>query len=153
MSASNIGISQLEALQLRNLLGPSGIGKVTYNDTGVISQNLPLDNGNTIYISPFSVPSGTGIMRYRFQSTLVPTQGQTALIYSVQILIGDKSQSQLVYGLPAGQSIYDGFMLYDNPSNAPAVIRLVLQTNHVSSVTLTNFQAQPLSFGPYVQQD
>jgi hypothetical protein len=148
MSCANIGINQLEALQLSNLVGPNGIGKVTYNNTGRISQGLMLSAGFGSYISPFKVPSGTGILKVRIE-TLVVGQSNSQII-SLDFVIGQTVQLNLPYGLPANQTSYEGIMLYNNPSPTPALISVNMRLVNSSSVTLQYFEADTLSFGPYV---
>jgi hypothetical protein len=150
MSCANIGISQLDALQLRNLVGPTGIGNVTYNNTGRITQRILLSAGFGTYVSPFKVPSGTGIIKFRIE-TLVVGKSNSQIV-SLDFVIGQTPQLILPYGLPLNQTIYEGIMLYNNPSPTPATISVNMRLVNSSSVTLQYFEADTLSFGPYVDQ-
>jgi hypothetical protein len=150
MSASNIGISQLQALQLRNLLGPAGIGHVNnYNSN--ITQRVPIISNTANYISPFTVPSGTGIIKIRIDTLLIGQKNSR--ITFLEIFIGQSSQFHLPYGLSSGQATYEGLLLYDNPSPTPATIGVMMRLTNTSSVTITFFQINVISFGPYVQQE
>ena len=167
MSAGNIGIDQLECLQLRNLVGPAGIGHVDIVGVGsstgnVVVETIPMTpqpDGSTqsaAWVSPFTVPSGTGLIRMTVQTR---TTGGIPLYY----LIGcgdfgatlipadwhDQSLNNEGYaGLWAEELI-----MYSNPSSAPAPIKLIVGgTNTTTNFQLINFQVRVMSFGPYVEQ-
>ena len=169
MSAGNMGISQLECLQLRNLVGPSGIGTAGIfgvgSNTGTvvvatITMNPQPDGStkSTTWTSPFTVPSGTGIL---FVTVQTRTTGGVPLYYKLgcgvigATLLPDVS----LYDQGLSAQGYAGFwaeglIMYSNPSSAPAPIELIVgATGTTTNFQLINFQARIISFGPYVQQE
>ena len=168
MSAGNMGIDQLECLQLRNLVGPAGIGAVSDqtlgNDTGsVIVAQIPLTlkpdgTAEGAWTTPFTVPSGTGVMRVQVQTS---TSGGSALYYRI-VHAGTNSVGLPTDILPGGSVAaeglagwyYQGLMYYSNPSSTPAPITLTVGTQgSVQVCNLMCFSVRTISFGPYVQQD
>ena len=155
MSCANMGISQLECLQLRRLVGPTGIGafkgQFTQTNTVVpITQN-PAGSYQGTYTSPFSIPSGTGIMRVGIRST---TQDAVKFYF---LKAGDVTQSTMVPTIATyeGQSYWftEETIIYNNPSSSPAPLSVVITTSPSVSCTVFWFQADVLSYGPYVQQE
>ncbi len=166
MSAGNMGISQLECLQLRNLVGPTGIG--TVGSIGVGSPNgdvnvaqipltlLPDGTAKGLWSSPFTVPSGTGLLRVTVQTL---TQGGSALYYVIgidgfnsTILPKDILPGGSVEGKAGWYS--EELLMYSNPRSEPATIVLFVGAQGSTQVcTLINFQVKAISFGPYVQQE
>jgi len=151
MSASNIGISQLEALQLRNLLGPTGIGSYTYNNTGIIA--FILNPAGDTYTSPYSLPSGTGMCKVRIGFDLLPVAGTTAIVTFLTFNVGSfTSLLNVPSGLPAGTTTYEGTFMYNNPTPSPAYITVDIGFQNAAISTLKYFEANYISFGPYVDQ-
>ena len=169
MSAGNMGISQLECLQLRNLVGPAGIGAVGRNSVGsptgnVVVATVPMNlqpDGSTRsdnWVSPFTVPSGTGMLRVTVQTRCL---GGVPLYY--QLNGGEIGATLLptvsLYDAGLSAEGYAGFwaeglIMCSNPSSAPAPIELIVgATGTTTNFQLINFQARVISFGPYVQQD
>ena len=163
MSAGNMGISQLECLQLRNLVGPAGIGAVSNSQIGsthgdVVVAQIPLNlradgSADGDYISTFTVPSGTGMMRVQVQTN---SDGGSVVAYNFF------SGESVSVGLPkdvaigAGYSgwFYQGLMYYNNPSSSPATVVLnVVAQGSTQACRLLFFQVRTISFGPYVQQE
>jgi len=167
MSCANMGISQLECLQLRRLVGPTGIGTVgsisvgsPFGDVNVTNIQLTLRPGGTAqgsWTSPFTVPSGTGLLRMTVQTQC---QGGSALYYTIGC--GDFGSTILPTDiLPAGSLAAEGYagwwseelIMYSNPSSAPAPIVLIVGAQGSTQVcTLINFAVKAMSFGPYVNQ-
>jgi hypothetical protein len=162
MSAANIGITQLEALQLRNLLGPKGIGSITKNNSTApvqISLNTLADPNyfQGTYLTPFYVPSGTGIMYVRIEGSLPgldPTALPQMLFY--EVTAGASAGGGIPIYVPVVDNsgwIYTGVMIYSNPSATPAQISIRLGcTLNTLDCFLTNIEMDTLSFGPYVDQ-
>ena len=169
MSCANLGIDQLESLQLRNLVGPDGIGAVgsigvgsPFGDVVVATVTMnPQPDGSTksdAWVSPFTVPSGTGMLRVTVQ---IRTTNGLPLYY--QIGCGEFGTTLLptvsLYDAGVGLQGYAGFwaeglIMYSNPSSAPAPIELIVgATGTTINFQLINFQARVISFGPYVQQE
>ena len=169
MSCANMGISQLECLQLRRLVGPTGIGTVgsvgvgsSFGDVvvAVVTMN-PQPDGSTksnAWVSPFTVPSGTGMLRVTVQTR---TTGGLPLYYIIGCGEFGTTLLPTVSLYDAGLSAegYAGFwaeglIMYSNPSSAPAPIELIVGgTGTTTNFQLINFQARVISFGPYVQQE
>ena len=168
MSAGNMGISQLECLQLRNLVGPSGVGLVTTNMVGnqnggniVATIPLTLQDGVAVgaYTSTLTVPSGTGLMRVTIETSV--TGGQP-LYYKV--LHGSPGVTTSV-GIPVDVGkgdgangfagwYYEGLMFYTNETSSPIPITLVFGNQYTAtSASLLYFHVRTISFGPYVQQE
>ena len=167
MSAANMGISQLECLQLRRLVGPSGIGTVgsisvgsPFLDVNVTNIQLALQpdgSANGSWTSPFTVPSGTGMLRVTVQTV---TSGGSALYYTIGC--GEFGSTILPTDiLPGGSVAAEGFggwwaeelIMYSNPSSTPAPIVLIVGAQGSTQVaTLKNFAVKAMSFGPYVNQ-
>jgi hypothetical protein len=162
-----MGISQLECLQLRRLVGPTGIGAVSTeivgNDTGSVNVaqiTLNLSPDGTAqggWTSPFTVPSGTGVMRVQVQTS---TSGGSALYYRI-VHAGTNSVGLPTDILPGGSVAaeglagwyYQGLMYYSNPSSTPAPITLTVGTQgSVQVCNLMCFSVRTISFGPYVNQ-
>jgi hypothetical protein len=167
MSAANMGISQLECLQLRRLVGPSGIGESTYNNVGnraagTIVAVLPLtlhpDGTKTApYISPFTVPSGTGIMRIQ-----ITTQSSGGDVLYYQVLGGINANGGFPTYLVANNNgslgfngwYYEGTMMYNNPTSAPIPVSMLVGTQGgVNVCNLFYFSVSITSFGPFVSQE
>ena len=159
MSCANLGIDQLEALQIRNLVGPDGIGafksQLTRASTVVPiapSQVLP-GTYSGAYTSPFTVPSGTGLIRFRMQTTI--NAADSVKFYAVQIG-GDFQATIVPTFVPLGNAYWlaDETIVYNNPSSSPAPINVIVSTNSTATTcTVTYFEADIVSFGPYVQQE
>ena len=167
MSAGNMGISQLECLQLRNLVGPAGIGAVDsetvgspFGDINVAPIPLTLQPDGTAkgsWTSPFTVPSGTGLLRVTVQTQL---QGGSPLYYVIGC--GDFGSTITPADLRGGGNVnaegYAGWwseelIMYSNTSSAPAPIVLIVGAQgSVQAVQLINFAVKAISFGPYVSQ-
>ena len=171
MSCANMGISQLECLQLRRLVGPAGIGYVTYQFSGAsvpITLNPPFPDGvkegslNTAFV----VPSGTGMMRVGIQT--IALNGNdifdlTPAVYYYRISTTSNGQVMGTVIPLRGQATaaegvanwyYEGIMIYNNPSSQPSPITLTVGVNTNTTISqLVNWGIDTLSFGPYVQQD
>ncbi len=168
MSAANMGISQLECLQLRRLVGPTGIGTVGSVGVGspfgdVVVALVPMiiqPDGKTksnAWVSPFTVPSGTGMIRVTVQ--IRTTNG---LPFYYQIGCGEFGTTLLpsvsLYDAGVGLQGYAGFwaeglIMYSNPSSAPAPIELIVgAAGSTINFELINFAVKAMSFGPYVNQ-
>ena len=156
MSAGNMGISQLECLQLRNLVGPAGIGafqsQFTQVNTTVTPTQGPAGEYQATYTSPFTVPSGTGLIRFRMQTTI--NAADSIKFYYVQI--GGGYQASIVPTFVAlGNSYWfaEETIVYNNPSSSPVPINVTVSTNNTATTcTVTLFEADIISFGPYVSQ-
>ena len=168
MSAGNIGIDQLECLQLRNLVGPSGVGLVTTNMAGdnynpnsfIAIVPLTLQDGNAVgsYLSNFTIPSGTGIMRVTFQTSII---GGQPLYYKFQT--GDPIVTTSV-GIPVdvgkGDGAtgfagwwYEGLMFYTNSTSSPIPITVTIGAQYTATrASVIHMHVRTISFGPYVQQ-
>ena len=159
MSCANMGVSQLECLQLRRLVGPTGIGafqgQLTRASTVVPIKLSPLGSGGYegLYTSPFKVPSGTGLIRFRMQTTI--NAADSIKFYAVQI--GGDYQATIVPTFVAlGNSYWfaEETIVYNNPSSSPVPINAIVSTNNTATTcTVTLFEADIISFGPYVQQE
>ena len=157
MSAGNMGISQLECLQLRNLVGPAGIGafqgQFTQTDTVVPLTTNAYGEYQGTYTSPFTVPSGTGIMRLGIRTAI--SFGDSIKFYFLQA--GGVTQSTMVPTLATfeGQSYWltEETIIYNNPSSSPAPLSVIITTSQAVTCTVFWFQADIISYGPYVQQD
>ena len=168
MSAGNIGIDQLECLQLRNLVGPAGIGTLgvigvgsQFGDVVVATVALIIQpHGKTKsspWVSPFTVPSGTGLLYVTVQ-----TRTTGGLPFYYQIGCGEFGTTLLpsvsLYDAGVGLQGYAGFwaeglIMYSNPSSAPATIELIVgAAGTATNFQIINFQARVISFGPYVEQ-
>ena len=168
MSAANMGISQLECLQLRRLVGPTGIGTVGSVGVGspfgdvvvaLVPMNLQPDGTtkSSPWVSPFTVPSGTGMLRVTVQ--IRTTNG---LPFYYQIGCGEFGTTLLpsmnLYDAGVGLQGYAGFwaeglIMYSNPSSAPAPIELIVgAAGSTINFQLINFSVKAISFGPYVNQ-
>ena len=163
MSASNIGLSQLEALQLRNLLGPTGIGSRVHKEEGkfdgsVIVATIPVaavPDGRLFgsYKSSLTCPSGTGMMRVSVQ---IQYGGGNITPVLYTILVGDYpiGNGVVSYSSAATGFFYEGVMTYSNNSPTDAPISLnVLSYGVVQPLKLLDFAVDIISFGPYVQQE
>ena len=167
MSAGNMGIDQLECLQLRNLVGPAGIGAVgsigvgspfgTVNVAQIQLTLQPDGSAKGSWTSPFTVPSGTGMLRVTAQTV---TSGGSALYYTIGC--GEFGSTILPTDiLPGGSVMAEGFggwwseelIMYSNSSSAPAPIVLIVGAQGSTQVcTLKNFAVKAISFGPHVSQ-
>ena len=155
-----MGISQLECLQLRRLVGPAGIGHVDYpaNVVNVPTYLIPLPDGTLqgLVVSPFTVPSGTGIMKVRIQ---INDSGAQILYFKV--VMNDVTIGLVIPSSGNGQNsaggnyFYEGLMLYTNPTSTAKPIALLIGATAGSppNLLLTNFVINAISFGPYVKQD
>ena len=159
MSCANLGIDQLEALQIRNLVGPDGIGafksQLTRASTVVPiapSQVLP-GTYSGAYTSPFTVPSGTGLIRFRMQTTINAADS----IKFYYVLRGGDFQATIVPTFVTLGNPYwfaEETIVYNNPSSSPVPINATVVTNNTATTcTVTLFEADIVSFGPYVKQD
>ena len=167
MSAGNMGISQLECLQLRNLVGPAGIGTVGSIGVGspignVVVATIPMNSqpdGSTqsdAWVIPFTVPSGTGVL---FVTVQTRTTGGRPLYYRLGCgVIGATLIPANFYDQSLNNEGYagvfaEGLIMYSNPSSAPAPIILVVGgTSTTTNFQLINFAVKAMSFGPYVEQ-
>jgi hypothetical protein len=168
MSCANMGISQLECLQLRNLVGPTGIGTVGFLGVGsqtgnVVVATIPMtpqpdgSTKSTIWVSPFTVPSGTGLVKVTVQTR---TTGGRPLYYELGCgEIGATLIPADFYDQSLNAEGYAGFwasglIMYSNPSSTPAPIILAVGgTSSTTNFQLINFAVKAMSFGPYVKQD
>ena len=159
MSCANLGIDQLEALQIRNFVGPDGIGafksQLTRASTVVPIRLSPFGTGvyEGTYTSPFTVPSGTGLIRFRMQTTI--NAADSIKFYYVQIG-GDYQASIVPTFVALGNSYWfaEETIVYNNPSSSPVPINVTVSTNNTATTcTVTYFEADIVSFGPYVKQD
>ena len=169
MSCANMGISQLECLQLRRLVGPSGLSLVTDFTVGdpfggTVLANIPLtlQNGTAVgsYLSNATIPSETGIMRVTFQ-TLVP--GAQPVYYKFQTGTGPDTTTSV--GVPvqvAGGDGADGFagwwyeglMFYTNETSSPIPITVTIGAQYTATTaSVLYMHVRTISFGPYVKQD
>jgi hypothetical protein len=168
MSAANMGISQLECLQLRSLVGPTGLGTLGVIGVGspfgdVVVATVPMivqPDGKTKsnpWISPFTVPSGTGLLYMTVQTR---TTGGLPFYYQIGCgTIGSTIlPSVTLYDAGVGLQGYAGFwaeglMMYSNPSPDPAPIELIVgAAGTTTNFQIINFQARVISFGPNVSQ-
>ena len=167
MSAGNMGISQLECLQLRNLVGPSGIGSVGSIGVGsplgtVVVETItmnPQPDGSTksdAWVSPFTVPSGTGLL---FVTVQTRTTGGRGLYYQIGCgVVGATLIPADFYDQSLNTEGYaglfaEGLIMYSNPSSAPAPIELIVgATGSTINFEIINFAVKAISFGPYVSQ-
>lgn len=157
MSCANMGISQLECLQLRRLVGPTGIGafkgQLTQVNTTVTPTQGPSGEYQATYTSPFTVPSGTGLIRFRMQTTIAASN--EVKFYFLRT--GDVSQATIVPTLVtyAGQTYWfaEETIIYNNPTSSSQPLNVIITTSPSVSCTITYFEADVLSFGPYVQQE
>ena len=173
MSAGNMGISQLECLQLRNLVGPSGIGDV--NGSGIGNPNgtvvvTPISLFQTAdglqvgaYQSNFVVPSGTGVMQVQIQCTSL---GGLPMYYQIQVAPNGTASGLISSGIPSYPNqlgnvttagfqgaYYQGLMMYDNPSSSPASVLLTVGAqNSTTAINLVYMSVYCISYGPYVSQ-
>ena len=163
-----MGISQLECLQLRNLVGPSGVGLVTDFTVGdpfggTVLANIPLTllNGTAVgsYLSNATIPSGTGIMRVTFQTT-VP--GAQPLYYKVQTgTPGITTSVGIPVDVGKGDGAdgfagwwYEGLMFYTNETSSPIPITVTIGAQYTATTaSVLYMHVRTISFGPYVQQD
>ena len=157
MSCAHMGISQLECLQLRRLVGPAGIGafqgQFTQTNTVVpITQNAAGEYQGT-YTSSFTVPSGTGIMRLGIRTSIYAADD----IKFYFLKVGTATQTTTVPSFVTyeGQSYWftEETVIYNNPSSSPAPLSVVITTTQAVTCTVFHFEADVLSFGPYVQQE
>ena len=157
MSAGNMGISQLECLQLRNLVGSDGIGafksQVTEVNTVVpITQNAAGEYQGT-YTSTFTVPSGTGLIRLGIRTSIYAADN----VKFYFLKVGTATQATLVPTFDTYQGFSYWFteetIIYNNPSSSPAPLSVVITTTQAVTCTVFYFEADIISFGPYVQQD
>ena len=168
MSCANMGISQLECLQLRRLVGPTGIGTLGVVGVGsqignVVVATIPMtpqpdgSAKSTTWTSPFTVPSGTGLLYLTVQTR---TTGGLPLYYKLgcgvvgATLIPADFHDQSLNNEGYAGFWAEGLIMYSNPSSAPSPIVLTVGgTGSTTNFQLINFQARIISFGPYVQQD
>ena len=164
MSDGNMGISQLECLQLRNLVGPAGIGGWSNQEVGdthgtVNVANIPLTylpDGSTLgeYRSTLTIPSGTGIMRVQIQMQLGGGAPYYYNVYGGDIV---STSSMPLYNDARAEGFagyyYQGLMMYSNPTSSPAPITLTVGAQSTTgSCELLFFSVNCISFGPYVAQ-
>ena len=170
MSCANMGISQLECLQLRRLVGPTGIGEVSRNVIGDPSSttniaNIPLirfpdGTYSGVYVSPLMVPSGTGVMQVTIQCN---TAGGAVLYYAVFASQEVSHGQEVSYGFPVNVNLpqegisgyFDqGLMMYTNPTSSPVPVCFqVGASSTIQSVGLISMSVKNISYGPYVQQE
>ena len=164
MSAGNMGISQLECLQLRNLVGPAGIGGYTTQSVGnqiggVVVAPIPLvvvadGTAQGVYNSTMTVPSGSGLMQVTITSQT--SNGQTVFYRVDAGAIASSALPIFLDAQPEGFAgyFYQGLMYYSNPSSSPVSLHLVVGCQGTVQVcNLTYFSVNTISFGPYVQQE
>ena len=173
MSCANMGISQLECLQLRRLVGPAGIGKINGsgigNPNGTVSiATIPLfqtADGLKVgaYTSPFGVPSGSGIMQVQIQCN---STGGLPMYYQIQVAPNGTASGLISSGIPSYPNElgnvttagfqgahYQGLMMYNNPSSSPATIQLVIGAQgSTTAINLIYMSVNCISYGPYVSQ-
>ncbi len=169
MSCANMGISQLECLQLRRLVGPDGISGYTTQSVGdqnggVVVATLPMSitpdgTSQGVYNSTMTVPSGAGFMQVTITTQ---TANGAAIYYRVDAAaIASSGIPTGIYSAPnegyAGY-FYQGLMYYNNPSSKPVSVNLVVgcQGTAPGAITTCNliyFAVNCISFGPYVKQD
>ena len=155
MSAANMGISQLECLQLRRLVGPTGIGafksQVTQPNVIVNTTTGPTGLVQGTYTSPFTVPSGTGLIRFRMQSKA----GGSIKFFALRA--GTVPTGTVVPSFVSdsgfGYWFAEETIMYNNPTSSPVNLNVILTTGSASGATVVYFEADIVSFGPYVQQD
>jgi hypothetical protein len=159
-----MGISQLECLQLRRLVGPSGISGYTPQSVGnqiggVVVAPIPLvvvadGTSQGVYHSTMTVPSGAGIMQVTITSQ---TSNGQAVFYRVDAgAIASSALPIFLDAQPEGFAgyFYQGLMYYSNPSSNPVSVNLVVGCQGTVQVcNLTYFAVNCISFGPYVKQD
>ena len=175
MSAGNMGISQLECLQLRNLVGPTGIGDLKINSVGSLSGTVVVSpivllpavgyNSYGIYVNQsITVPSGSGIMQVQVN---VRTAGGVPLYYKFQPVsdqlqsLGPSSPASI--GIPTSTTsniqnfpgwFYQGLMVYNNPTSSPALVLMTVGCQDTTtSADLLYFSVNCISYGPYVSQN
>jgi hypothetical protein len=148
MSCANIGISQLEALQLSNLVGPTGIGRVQYQNDGLI-ETLAITNNKAVYNPRLTVPSGTGIVKIRFDTTLTASNNLTPAMTQLEFQINNAVQFT-ARGFSSG-NVYEGMFMYQNQNPTPANIIVKITTVNTSSIDTDIIFADVISFGPYVR--
>jgi hypothetical protein len=147
MSCANIGISQLEALQLSNLVGKDGIGRIQYQIDGLV-ETLAIRSNKAVYNPRLTVPSGTGIVKIRFETILTASNNLTPAMTQLEFKINDFVQFT-ARGFTPG-NVYEGMFMYFNKSPNPANITINITTVNTSSIE-TDILADVISFGPYVQ--
>ena len=155
MSCANMGISQLECLQLRRLVGPTGIGafksQVTQPNVIVNTTTGPTGLVQGTYTSPFTVPSGTGLIRFQMQSKA----GGTIKFFWLNV--GGVWTATMVPTFVSdsgfGYWFTEETIIYNNPTSSPVVLSVIITTGGEDGCTVTYFEADVLSFGPYVQQE
>jgi hypothetical protein len=170
-----MGISQLECLQLRRLVGPNGIVDVKINSVGSLDGTvvvspialLPAVGNNSygFYVTQsITVPSGSGIMQVQVN---VATSGGAPLYYKFQPVtdqlqsLGPSSPASI--GIPTSTTsniqnfpgwFYQGLMMYNNPTSSPAVVMLIIGCQDTTTVcNLLYFSVNCISYGPYVSQN
>ncbi len=154
MSSANMGISQLECLQLRSLVGPTGIGafksQATLQNVFVATTTGPSGLAQGTYTSPFSVPSGTGLIRFQMQTT---TGGSMKFFW---LNAGGVRTATMVPAFVSdsgfGYWFAEETIIYNNPTPDPVVLSVILTTGADGGATVTYFEADVVSFGPNVSQ-
>ena len=150
-----MGIDQLECLQLRNLVGPDGIGafksQLTQPNTFVATTTGPSGLAQGTYTSPFTAPSGTGLIRFRMQTTTGGTMKFFAL--SAGTVPSGTVVPSFVTDSGTGYWFAEETIIYNNPTSSPVNLNVILTTNGEGGATVVYFEVDVLSFGPYVQQE
>ena len=175
MSAGNMGISQLECLQLRNLVGPAGIGDLKINSVGSLSGTVVVSpivllpavgyNSYGFYANQsIRVPSGSGIMQVQVN---VATSGGIPKYFRFQPVtdqlqsLGPESPASIGFPITTVSPIqdfpgwtYQGLMMYNNPTSSPALVMLTVGCQDTVTVCdLLYFSVNCISYGPYVSQN
>lgn len=169
MSCANMGISQLECLQLRRLVGPAGVGAVSTSLIGNPTStttilDIPmfrLPDGSALgqLTTSLTVPSGTGVMMVTVECNIL---GGNILYYTV-----GTSGALYMRNAPVNINLpqegfsgwyYQGLTMYNNPTSVPAPI--ILQVGSTAgapgttvSVGLISMDVKYISYGPYVSQN
>lgn len=149
MSCANIGINQLEALQLSNLVGPTGIGRVQYQNDGSVD-TLVITNNRATYSPRLTVPSGTGIVQINFSATLTPSNNSVAAMTKLEFIINGYVQGT-AQGFSPGNT-YEGLLMYQNRSPNPANIIVNITLVNTAEIETDLMYANVISFGPYVNR-
>ena len=175
MSCANMGISQLECLQLRRLVGPSGLSDLKIQSVGsptgsqVVSPIALFQTADGLQVGVYNsqlitVPSGSGIMRVQIQCNSL---GGLPMYYQIQVAPNGTASGIISSGIPSYPNqlgnvtaagfqgaYYQGLMMYNNPSSSPATVLLTVGCQDLTTAcSLRYMSVNCISFGPYVQQE